>query len=119
LNGQLKKLKNSGASWIPWLVPAFLFYVLFMAWPLLDSLRLSLYTGTAGTGRSFVGFDNYRQLFTVERYVERYRGAFVHTVLFFIIHMTVQNCLGILFAVLLTNKTMKGRVFYQTVSSCR
>lgn len=110
-----RRLKNSGLSWIPWLIPALLFYVLFMAWPLLDSLRLSLYTGTSGTGRSFVGFDNFKQLFTVERYAERYRGAFGHTLIFFVIHMVVQNCLGILFAVLLTNRHLRGRVFYQTV----
>jgi len=117
MSGQFKieKLKNSGLSWVPWLAPAFLFYVLFMAWPLLDSLRLSLYTGSAGIGRSFVGFDNFKRLFTVEQYAQRYSGAFVHTVIFFIIHMTVQNCLGILFAVFLTDKAMKGRVFYQTV----
>jgi len=102
-------------GWIPYLLPALLFYVFFMAWPLLDSLRLSLYTGTAGTGRSFVGFENFRQLFTVERYAERYRGAFGHTFIFFAIHMTVQNCLGILFAVILTNRTMKWRQIYQTV----
>jgi len=112
------KLKKSGildTGWILYLIPALVFYVIFMAWPLLDSLRLSLYTGTAGLGRSFVGLDNFRQLFTVERYVERYRGAFGHTIVFFIVHMTVQNCLGIFFAVLLTNRAMKGRQFYQTV----
>jgi raffinose/stachyose/melibiose transport system permease protein len=111
----VRRQKNSGAIWVPWLIPALLFYVLFMAWPLLDSLRLSLYTGSAGLGRSFVGFENYKKLFTVEQYAERYRGAFANTVVFFIIHMTVQNCLGIFFAVLLTNKTMKGRQIYQTV----
>ena len=105
----------AGLSWIPWLVPALLFYVVFMAWPLLDSLRLSLYTGSAGLGRSFVGLENFKNLLTTEPYAERYRGAFLHTVIFFIIHMIVQNCLGILFAVLLTNKSMRGRVFYQTV----
>jgi len=102
-------------GWILYLVPALLFYVFFMAWPLLDSLRLSLYTGSAGLGRSFVGFSNFKNLFTVERYSERYRGAFIHTLIFFIIHLSVQNCLGMFFAVLLTNKTMKGRQFYQTV----
>jgi len=110
-----RNLKTKNAGWLPYLVPALLFYVLFMAWPLLDSLRLSLYTGSAGLGRSFVGLANFKNLFTVERYAERYRGAFIHTVIFFIVHMTVQNCLGIFFAVLLTNKTMKGRQFYQTV----
>jgi raffinose/stachyose/melibiose transport system permease protein len=115
LDTRIKKLKNSGAGWIPWLVPALVFYVLFMAWPLLDSLRLSLFTGSTGLGRSFVGLENYKQLFTVQRYAERYWGAFGHTAVFFAVHMTVQNCLGMLFAVLLTNKTMKGRQFYQTV----
>jgi raffinose/stachyose/melibiose transport system permease protein len=112
---EFNKLKTGGASWIPWLAPALLFYVVFMAWPLLDSLRLSLYTGSAGTGRTFVGLENFKNLFTVDRYSERYQGAFAHTILFFVIHMLVQNCLGILFAVLLTNKSMQGRSFYQTV----
>ncbi|MDR0444119.1 MAG: sugar ABC transporter permease [Treponema sp.] len=108
-------IKNRGAGWIIWLAPALLFYVVFMAWPLLDSMRLSLYTGSAGLGRTFVGMENFKQLFTIERFVERYRGAFTNTVLFFIIHMIVQNCLGIFFAVLLTKKTMQARQFYQTV----
>jgi raffinose/stachyose/melibiose transport system permease protein len=111
----MKRLKNTGVSWIPYLLPALLFYVLFMAWPLLDSLRLSLYTGSAGLGRSFTGFNNFKQIFTVERYSERYWGAFGHTIIFFIIHMTVQNCLGIFFAVILTQRNMKGSRFYQTV----
>ena len=112
---QLKKLINSGWGWVPWLVPALLFYVFFMAWPLLNSLRLSLYTGSAGQGWTFVGFENFRQLFTVEQHVVRYRGAFLNTSFFFITHMLVQNCLGIFFAVMLTNKNLKGREFYQTI----
>jgi len=104
----------SGKSWIPWLIPALLFYVLFMAWPLLNSLRLSLYTGSAGLGWTFAGLDNFKQLFTVEQYSQRFLGAFKNTVIFFIIHMLVQNCLGIFFAVLLTNKNLKGSRFYQT-----
>jgi raffinose/stachyose/melibiose transport system permease protein len=113
--GQARRIKPPALlGWLPYLAPALAFYIIFMAWPLLDSLRLSLYTGS-GAGRSFVGFENYKRLFTVEEYARRYRGAFGHTLIFFVIHMVVQNCLGILFATLLTNKSMKGRVFYQTV----
>ncbi|MDR0386924.1 MAG: sugar ABC transporter permease [Treponema sp.] len=112
-------MKKSGTAaalaWIPYLIPALAFYVLFMAWPLLNSLRLSLYTGSAGIGRSFVGFDNFKKLFTLERYSVRYWGAFGHTLYFFLVHLAVQNVLGIFFAVLLTHKTMRGREFYQTV----
>jgi raffinose/stachyose/melibiose transport system permease protein len=103
------------ATWLPYLAPAMVFYVVFMAWPLINSLWLSLYTGSAGIGRSFVGFDNFIKLFTVENYSERYWSALAHTVLFFIFHLMVQNGLGIVFATLLTEKNLKGREFYQTV----
>jgi raffinose/stachyose/melibiose transport system permease protein len=102
-------------TWLPYIAPALFFYVVFMAWPLLNSLWLSLYTGSAGIGRSFVGFDNFIKLFTVQQYSERYGGAFAHTFVFFFIHLMVQNGLGIVFATLLTGKNLKGREFYQTV----
>lgn len=97
------------------MAPALIFYVIFMAWPLLNSLWLSLYTGSPGQGRSFTGLDNFIKLFTEPRYSERYWGALGHTVFFFLIHLVVQNGLGILFATLLTGKNLAGREFYQTV----
>ncbi len=102
-------------QWSLYLLPALLFYVIFMAWPLLDSMRLSLYTGATGQPKTFVGLQNFVNLFTVQQYSERYWGAFGHTWYFFFIHMLVQNCLGILFAVILTGKNMTKRGFYQTV----
>ncbi|MDR2807428.1 MAG: sugar ABC transporter permease [Spirochaetaceae bacterium] len=105
----------TGLQWLPYLIPALLFYLIFMALPLLDSLRLSLYTGSVSTGRTFVGLLNFKKLFTVAQYSDRYKEAFGHTLYFFLIHMLVQNCLGILFATLLTNKTMKKAGFYQTI----
>jgi raffinose/stachyose/melibiose transport system permease protein len=111
----MKKSGTAALGWLPYLIPALAFYFLFMALPLLDSLRLSLYTGSAGTGRSFAGFANFKKLFTNEQYSQRYWGAFGHTIYFFVIHIAVQNVLGILFAVLLTNKTMQGRKYYQTI----
>ena len=107
--------KNPGISWSLYLIPALFFYVLFMAWPLLNSLRLSFYTGSHGMGWTFVGFENFKQLFTVEQYSQRFSSAFINTVIFFLVHMLVQNCLGIFFAVLLTGKYMKGREFFQTI----
>jgi raffinose/stachyose/melibiose transport system permease protein len=109
---------NAGGTvftWLPYLAPALIFYVAFMAWPLLDSLRLSLYTGSAGVGRSFAGLENYRKLFGEARYAERYWGAFGHTLIFFLIHLVVQNGLGILFAAMLSGKTMRAGKIYQTV----
>jgi len=101
--------------WLLYLAPAFIFYTVFMAYPLLDSLRLSLYSGNSAQSREFIGLGNFIRLFTDSQISERYWGAFFNTWIFFFIHFAVQNGLGILFAVLLTEATMKGRHFYQTI----
>lgn len=108
------RLHPSGWYWLMYLLPALLVYAVFMAWPLLSSIQLSLYTGNQAN-RSFVGLDNFKKLFTGGEISTRYWGAFSHTWVFFAVHMCVQNVLGILFATMLTNRTMKGRVFYQTI----
>ena len=108
------RLNPGGRYWIWYILPALLMYCLFMAYPMLDSVRLSLYEGTTGA-RTFVGFANYVRLFTDPEVSARFWGAFRNTWVFFAYHMLVQNVLGMLFAVVLTNRTMKGRQFYQTV----
>ncbi|MCI1209351.1 MAG: sugar ABC transporter permease [Treponema sp.] len=112
---QYRKFQSSGLYWLPYLFPALLIYVVFMAYPLLDSIRLSFYSGNPSGSRTFVGFDNFIELFTDPEKSKRYWGAFGHTCIFFCIHMLVQNVLGILFAVILTNRTMQGTKFYSTI----
>jgi len=107
-------IKPGGLYWMRYVIPALLFYVIFMAYPMLDSVRLSLYSGTAGS-RDFVGFANYVRLFTDEVVSKRFWNAFKNNWIFFGWHMILQNALGILFAAVLTNRTMRGRQLYQTL----
>lgn len=107
-------LNPRASYWIWYILPALIFYAVFMAYPLLDSIRLSLYTG-GSTARTFVGLSNYITLFTDSEHSTRFWNAFGNTWVFFAIHMFVQNVLGIVFAVLLTNRGMRGRNFYQTI----
>lgn len=105
----------SGWYWMLYLLPALLFYTAFMAWPLLDSLKMSLMSGNPSGPKTFVGFANFVTLFTDAEKSQRYWGAFGHTCIFFAIHMCVQNVLGILFAAMLTDHTMQHSGFYRTV----
>src|SRR5512140_2533347 len=89
-------------QWFLFLLPALAVYIVFMAAPLFDSLRLSLYTGRGYTPTTFVGFTNYVNLFTNPLWRTRFFGAVGHTFFFFFIHMLVQNSLGLFFAVLLS-----------------
>ena len=102
------------APWIFFLLPAVLVYVIFMAAPLFDSLRLSLYTGEGFTPTSFIGLQNYIDLFTNPLWRTRFFGALWHTCIFFAVHMLVQNSLGLFFANLLSSD-FKGRDFFRTL----
>ncbi|MCL1964787.1 MAG: sugar ABC transporter permease [Firmicutes bacterium] len=109
-----RSLTPGAFYWMRYIVPALAVYVVFMAWPLLDSIRLSLYTGNHAN-RSFVGFSNYSRLFAGGEVATRYWSALSHTFYFFALHMLIQNVLGMLFAVMLTSPTMRGRQVYQAV----
>ncbi len=69
-------------TWMLFLLPALLVYLVFMAGPLLDSMRLSLYQGEGYTPTTFVGFQNYIDLFTNELWRGKFLGAVLHTSIF-------------------------------------
>lgn len=108
------RLNPGGGYWIWYILPMLVVYIVFMAYPLIDSIRLSFFTGNQ-TNRAYVGLANYIKLFTDAEQSLRYFNAFKNTFFFFFIHMVVQNGLGILFAVILTTQGFKGHKFYQTI----
>jgi len=95
------------------LLPAAAIYTLFMIYPLVDSLRLSLFGAQAGEG--FVGLGNYVRLLTDPLYAPRFWGALQHNLVFFAIHMLVQNPVGLLLAALLSVRYLRGRAVYRTL----
>ena len=100
--------------WIAFLLPALAIYILFMALPLLGSIRLSLYTGEGIVPKTFVGLANFQALISHPIWSARLANALRNTFVLFLIHMGVQNTLGLLFAVLLTNK-IRGKSIYRTI----
>ncbi len=100
---------------VVFLAPAVIIYTLFMIYPLLDSLRLSLYAPAPGGGLEFVGFGNYNTLFNDPNYSTRFWGALRNNVLFFIMHMLVQNPIGLLLAALLASRVTRGRTLFRTL----
>jgi len=99
------------------LAPALLIYTIFMIYPLIDTLRLSLYASTPQdkTQEVFIGFDNYKTLLTNDQLAPRLGGAIKNNAIFFAIHMIVQNPLGLLLASLLASPFIYGRSIYRTM----
>ncbi len=100
---------------VVFLLPAVAIYTIFMIWPLLDSLRLSLVGGSGAQAGQFVGLQNYHTLLTDPQWAPRFWGALRNNLIFFAIHMLVQNPIGLLLAVLLNARVLRGRAIYRTL----
>lgn len=95
------------------LAPAFLIYTTFMVIPLFGTLQMSLYSDVDGV-QKFVGLDNFTTLFGDERWTASFWNALVNNTWFFVIHMLVQNPIGILLAALLSSNKLRMSAFYRT-----
>jgi raffinose/stachyose/melibiose transport system permease protein len=95
------------------LAPAVLVYTAVMIWPLFNTLRLALYT-TDEAGRHFAGLMNFRTLFGDPNWSEPFWNALGNNVWFFIVHMLVQNPIGIALAAILSHPRLRFGAFYRS-----
>ncbi|OGO34804.1 MAG: ABC transporter permease [Chloroflexi bacterium RBG_16_57_11] len=98
---------------VVFLAPAVIIYTLFMVYPLANSLRLSFFSIDDQKVETFVGLGNYVTLFTDKNFAPFFWNAFKNNIVFFIVHMLVQNSIGLLLAALLASGGW-GRRFYRT-----
>ncbi|WP_312529516.1 sugar ABC transporter permease [Paracoccus sp. (in: a-proteobacteria)] len=91
------------------LAPAVIVYTLIMILPLFGTLQLALFKGEA-----FAGLDNFRTLFLDPRWSASFWNALGNNLWFFVVHMIVQNPIGIALAALLSSKRLRGAAFYRT-----
>ncbi len=98
---------------IVFLAPAVLVYTAIMIFPLFDTLRLALFTEVEQQ-RVFVGFDNFRTLFGDEHWSDAFWNSLRNNFKFFIIHMLVQNPIGILLAAILSHPKLRFAHFYRS-----
>ena len=100
---------------VVFLAPAVIVYTAFMIYPLIDSLRLSLFASNDAGNLAFVGLSNYQRLLTEPLWAERFFGALRNNLVFFAIHMLVQNPIGLFLASLLASQFIRGRTVYRTL----
>ena len=100
---------------IVFILPAFICYSVFMAFPLLDSLRLSFLEFARDGSTTYVGLQNFHRLFTEEFWSFRFWNAFENNLIFFAIHMVVQNPIALLLATILTRRGLRGVPMFRTI----
>jgi raffinose/stachyose/melibiose transport system permease protein len=96
------------------LAPAVLVYTAIMIIPLFGTLNLSLFNVTQARETVFVGLDNFRTLFGDPLWADAFWNALRNNLWFFVIHMIVQNPIGVLLAALLSSPRLRFSAFYRT-----
>lgn len=95
------------------LAPAVLVYTIIMIIPLFGTLQMALFT-REDQSTFFIGLDNFRTLFGDPRWSETFWNALINNTWFFIIHMLVQNPIGIALAAILSHPSLRFSAFYRT-----
>jgi len=95
------------------LAPAVAVYTAIMIFPLFNTLRLAMFTEIEQQ-RVFVGLENFRTLFGDPRWSESFWNALSNNFWFFLIHMAVQNPIGIALAAILSNPRLRFAGFYRS-----
>lgn len=108
--------RQSATRWyiLVFLAPATLIYTIFAIYPIIESLRLSLYVNDEGKD-AFIGLANYARLLGEPYWAEQFWNAFKNNVLLFIMHMLIQNPIALALAALLSIPTLKGAATYRTI----
>ena len=110
---QMPKAKLIGLLSL-FLGPAVVIYTAFSIYPLLATMQLATFTGESGGGFHFVGLANFQTLLTDALWSAPFWNAFKNNMIFFAIHMAVQNPIGIALAGLLSLPGLKLKSVYRT-----
>lgn len=111
----MKPKKRFPVHIVVFLAPATLVYTAFMIYPLLDSLRLSMFTPLPDRTEAFAGLANYVRLVTDANWAPFLWNAIRNNFVFFAVHMLVQNPLGLLLAALLSSQVVRFRAVFRTL----
>ena len=95
------------------LAPAVLVYTAVMIFPLFNTLRLALYS-KVDQERIFVGLENFRTLFFDPIWSEQFWNALGNNFWFFIVHMLVQNPIGVALAAILSHPRLRFAALYRS-----
>lgn len=111
----------------PWhivvfLAPAVLIYTAIAILPIAESLWLSLFDGQSDGSAIWVGLANYKTILFDPLWSKQFWNAFSNNIVLFLIHMVVQNPIGLLLAALLSlgprfGSTYRTLIFIPTLLS--
>ncbi|MSS62334.1 carbohydrate ABC transporter permease [Velocimicrobium porci] len=93
-------------------LPAVILFIVFMIIPTINVFKMSLYKwGGFSNNKTFVGLNNFKLLFTDEKFYRSFQNSILLIVLVTIITMT----LSLIFAAILSREKVKGQNFFRII----
>ncbi len=92
------------------ILPGLVIYVLFVLWPILNTARYSLYDWTGFSEPTFIGFDNYRELWRDRDFWL----ALQHNAFFVIFFSILPIMLGLFLTALMTRGRLRGMAIFRS-----
>lgn len=98
---------------LPFLLPAAIFYIVFVIYPMVATVQLSFYkwNGFATVAKTFVGFANFIYIFTKDTV---FWTSFKNSLIWMGLSLIIPTTIGLLFAIIL-NQNIPGRNFFRTL----
>jgi raffinose/stachyose/melibiose transport system permease protein len=109
---------SSSAYWrvlLFFLTPSVVIYSLFSVYPLIDTIIHSFYQKQDDGSHVWNGLSNFSVLLTDPTWSQPFWNAFWNNCKFFLIHMLVQNPIGLMLAALLSLPVLRFRTGYRTL----
>jgi raffinose/stachyose/melibiose transport system permease protein len=94
-----------------YVLPAFVFFAGFMAWPLLHGFWLSFYEWDGLSLGTWVGLDNYKSVVTDPEL----REPFLHSLVLLVFFSAIPIVLGLALAGVMMRARLRGMAFFRTV----
>ena len=91
------------------IAPAAIYIILIVAWPLLETIRLS-FTNSSLAGEDYVGLENYQKMFSSKKF----NGIVTRTFVWMFFSVSLKLIIGLIGAVLL-NANLKGRSIFRVL----
>jgi len=97
------------------LLPAMILITWLLVFPIIDTVRMSLFSTEDGGENVFIGLQNFRRLLTSPQWQPRLLNALKNNLKFWGIQVLLQNTTSLFMASLLTLRYLRGRSFFRTV----
>ena len=109
MNQKLKSYTDQTYIAYALIAPAAIYIILIVAWPLLETIRLS-FTNSSLAGEDYVGLENYQKMFSSKKF----NGIVTRTFVWMFFSVSLKLIIGLIGAVLL-NANLKGRSIFRVL----